>query len=61
MCDTVRSLLAMSASPCLDIKLQGVMALADLSCTPAFEDAIKNCDFNVHDVLAKEGCCKVHT
>jgi len=46
-CGTVRSLLQMCSSPCLDIKLQGVLALAELSCSESFES----------EVLVAEGCC----
>jgi hypothetical protein len=51
------SLCQMCSSPCSDIKLQGVLALADLSCSPSFDDAIQHCHFNLHEVLVAEGCC----
>ena len=56
MCETVRSLLAMCSSSCLDIKLQGVLALADLSCTNGFDQAMKSCSFDMREALVAEGC-----
>jgi hypothetical protein len=60
ICSTIRSLLAMTASPCIDIKLQGVLALAELSCSPSFASAVSSGssdDFSLHEVLVSEGCC----
>lgn len=45
MCDTVRSLLAMCASPCCDVKQSAVQALAEWSSAAT----------DVHDVLVSEG------
>jgi hypothetical protein len=59
ICETVRSLLQMCASPCIDIKTQGVLALAELSCSPSFDEAIKHCSFNIHEVLIAEGCVQL--
>jgi hypothetical protein len=58
MCETVRSLLQMCASPCIDIKLNGVLALAELSCSPAFNASTlqSKCGFNLHETLVAEGC-----
>lgn len=56
ICETVRSLLQMCASPCIDIKLQGTLALAELTCSPSFDDAMKNSQFNLHETLIAEGC-----
>jgi len=59
MCETIRSLLAMCASSCVDIRVQGVQALAELSAsTPAFEECVKKCKFNLHEILVAEGVCQ---
>lgn len=60
LCDTVRSLLQMCASPCIDIKLNGVLALAELSCSPSFDASLSACgNFNLHETLVAEGCFKL--
>ena len=56
ICETVRSLLLMCASNCIDIKMNGVLALAELCCSPSFDDAIQHCSFNLHETLVAEGC-----
>ena len=59
LCDTVRSLLQMCASPCIDIKLNGVLALAELSCSPSSDASLSACRFNLHETLVAEGCCQL--
>jgi hypothetical protein len=55
---SLRSLLSMLESDCLDVQLQGALALAEMSaCVAASEDALKEAQ-RVHAALVKERVCE---
>lgn len=49
------SLFLLSHAPTFLI-FPGVLALAELSCSPSFDDAIESCNYSLHEVLVAENC-----